>query len=594
LSGFVLRRAVVAAVLLAAFGVPGPAYAASPGIEGTITNADTGAPVEGAFVSAFDLNGGYSGDASTDAAGHYDLYFLSPGSYRIRVLANEYTEQWAFGKPDQSTADPVVAPGTASLALQPLRYGAIAGRFVTDLGAPVANAGVEVYDLSQNQRDQVTTDADGAFRFQRLLVGPYKLHFLNPNGVQQWAYQKAEFFEADEIAVTADTETTVTEVALPTGGLEVTVTDQLTGAPVAGAFVLVSANGGPQYFFGATDATGRALFPALPAGIYRLSVSGPDGYLSGSADDVVVHAGETTRVAVPLTPAATIVIKVKDQHENPVAGACVYVIEGKPILGPNNTCSDSTGTVRLGNYPAGRWRLFVRFFDGPFGSQWVGEEGGTGDPDRATRITTTPGKTTTVRVRADRAGSISGVVTDAATGAAVVGLCTTVVSADAQSFEAPYGSHCTSGEGRYTINNLGPYAWKVEFPDYTGAHAWQWSGGAADRLAATPVRVRTGGTTRMDAALPAAGKVTGKIVNATIPWYYTTVVALNALTGEPAGPYASRTSDFGYTLSGLATQDIRIWYAGGPGGLVEYPSPVPVVAGQTVTGVDLVVPPGGT
>lgn len=50
---------------------------------------------------------------------------------------------------------------------------------------------------------------------------------------------------------------------------------------------------------------------------------------------------------------------------------------------------------------------------------------------------------------------------------------------------------CADELGRYTLRGLGPYAWPVEFTDFSGAHAWQWPGGASNRHEAERVRPGT-------------------------------------------------------------------------------------------------------
>ncbi|MBB4677424.1 hypothetical protein [Crossiella cryophila] len=75
------------------------------------------------------------------------------------------------------------------------------------------------------------------------------------------------------------------------------------------------------------------------------------------------------------------------------------------------------------------------------------------------------------------------------------GLCTSVRPALAGDHR-PWGVRGTNAEGRYTISFLGPYGWRVQFPDMKGDYAWQWSGAAPDRFGATQVRATASETTR--------------------------------------------------------------------------------------------------
>ncbi|WP_436497601.1 carboxypeptidase regulatory-like domain-containing protein [Actinokineospora sp. HUAS TT18] len=570
-------------------GLATPASAQSTGIVGTITNAETGAPVGGAWVEAYDSSGYSTGGVNAEEDGTYDLYWLEPGeAYRLHVYAYDHIAQWAFGKDSLGTADPVTAPGTASIALAPVKYGTVVGGFKTSAGAPIANATVELHEGYQNFRRSAVTDAAGAFRMTRVVPGTYTLKFIQPSGLSQWAYGQVNFADASQITV-GDGETAVWETALPTGNLDITVTDAKTSAPLAGA--CVSTRGGPQFVFACTGADGRAAFRTISVGTYSFSISPPAGYLYGGVDDVVVRADATTSAATTLTPEAKLEFTMRDAATAaPVAGACVVLVneEGRGVVHDHTNCADSQGVVRVGGYPAGRFRAFVKTTDGVHGAQWVGAHGGTGNVDKATWIEAVAGATASVPVRLDGAGAISGTVTAQADGRPVSDICATVTPAAAWRTQW-FTPACTYTEGRYTISGLGPYDWRVQFPDYSGKYAWTWSGGAADRLEAAEIAVRVGETATVDAALPAAGRVTGKLIGATRPAPYITVLAVDPRTGDYASPNGFARADGTYEVSGIGTRKVKLLYIASMSGTPAYSDTIKVNAGQTVT-VDLPVP----
>lgn len=239
--------------------------------------------------------------------------------------------------------------------------------------------------------------------------------------------------------------------------------------------------------------------------------------------------------------------------------------------------------IQVDYYWPGRYRLFAHTTDGVHGSQWVGAGGGTGDLEQAAWFQLASHQTTDVPVRLDLAGSISGVVTASQDGTPVAGLCPSVTPAATYSF-TPINTQCTGSDGRYTISNLGPYDWRVQFPDHSGAYAWEWSGDAADRFAAQGIAVLPGQAATADASLSPAGKLTGHVTGADLPLRFVYVIATNARTGDWAAPAAVIRTGAEYTLSGLATQQVRLECRGkgGPEGPRHHPDPVDVTAGGTV------------
>jgi hypothetical protein len=143
----------------------------------------------------------------------------------------------------------------------------------------------------------------------------------------------------------------------------------------------------------------------------------------------------------------------------------------------------------------------------------------------------------------DGAGKLSGVVTDKTTGEPVPFVCV------APGPVSGYWSHigdcpggATDAQGRYTIGNLGPYAWPILFaaPDsenHGSLYAWQWSGGVTSRKQAAPAKVTTGGTTTLNAKLSHGTLLKGRVIGGPatqVPLEYM-VSAIDPQTGDPTG-----------------------------------------------------------
>ena len=62
-------------------------------ISGRIVNSVNGQPIAGAIVEYASLTGIFNGRSSSDTAGFYYLPLLSPGMYRVRIVAAGFQSQ---------------------------------------------------------------------------------------------------------------------------------------------------------------------------------------------------------------------------------------------------------------------------------------------------------------------------------------------------------------------------------------------------------------------------------------------------------------------------------------------------------------------
>lgn len=274
---------------------------------------------------------------------------------------------------------------------------------------------------------------------------------------------------------------------------------------------------------------------------------------------------------------------------DPVDGACVTLADPvRTDVGWSGRCGSR---VELRNLFADEeFRLFVAPYDGVHGAQWVSTTGaGTGDPAAARVFRPAAGEHVQVTVKLDGGGTVTGVIKDAATGAGVGSVCPTPTGPSL--FYGPgTNSYCTHDDGQYSITMLGPYEWKLAFPAYGGKHAWAWSGDAPNRATATPVRVVAGQTTTLDVALAATGTISGTV---TVPagqcLTCVTIQAVDASTGDFAGVSPWIRAGGTFTMTGLNSQDIQLYYSVGDR-LVAYPTQLRTRAGAAVTDVAITVP----
>ena len=235
-------------------------------VVGVITDADTGAPIEGAFVSLTPLNppagtGPIPGISiiitqatTTDANGAYELLDVGAGDYDVEVDAFNYV--------GNSTSVTVMdgVTSTADVALDPLANGDVTG-VVTDAmtGDPIEGAFVVLLgDPSGGFLSFftgiafTTTDATGAYSF------------LNtPTGTREIQISAFGYEDINSTVDVTDGNTTVADFSLDALGFG-TVTGTVTdagGQPVANAWVIIGGGG-----FARTDAAGSYTIDMVESG----------------------------------------------------------------------------------------------------------------------------------------------------------------------------------------------------------------------------------------------------------------------------------------------------------------------------------------
>ena len=270
-------------------------------VVGTITDAASGNPIAGAWALAI---GGepYGPERLVVAAGDgtYTLSSMAAGDHNIGWIdpTGAHATRFAPDSMDVPSSTPVVvAPGAATGADGALPSqtaapgGATLTGTVTDSATGDALAGVHVFALQAADytmaRGAITNGA-GEYSLD-VAPGDYDLAFVDSAGAHSM-----EWFEDQPLDGLAD----ATAVSVPgtadadldplTGAIGGTVTDEGSGDPVAGAWVLAIGRNGPTG--GAiTAADGTYALAGLPVGDYRLAfIDGTGGHRHEYWDD---HAG---------------------------------------------------------------------------------------------------------------------------------------------------------------------------------------------------------------------------------------------------------------------------------------------------------------
>ncbi len=268
-------------------------------ISGTVTDASTAEPIEGASVCASGV-GEYGHCVSTGAGGEYTISSLPTGSFNVtfspgyacgpeECASQNYVRQYYDGKSSFGEADPVsVTAGSthSGIDAEMERGGKISGH-VTDaitaepLGSvqvcasPTAGEETEICD---------ETNIAGAYTVQGLPAGSYRVRFspsYSSNLLSQYYDGRSSIGEADPVSVTAGSTHEEVDAALEHGGqIKGHVTVAPSGESLQGIEVCAFNSGaeGPTRCT-STNYGGNYVLQGLPTGSYQVEF-GP-GYVCG-------------------------------------------------------------------------------------------------------------------------------------------------------------------------------------------------------------------------------------------------------------------------------------------------------------------------
>jgi hypothetical protein len=297
----------------------------------------------------------YSMLSSKPARDYFSTRTSADGQFRIvNFPANATAHLWvsAPGKVlrlpkrelDYITHEMPYRAGQQDIKLVVEPAGHIHGKVVAqDTGQPLAGARLTLIPadrsgpLSAVRRDQVESDAEGAFNISDVPAGSYRVRaFFGTNALPEWV--------ADTVQLEINAGQTVRDLTISAtkgGLLEVAVLGKDDRKPCPGVNVSAFAE---KYQAGSKSGSNGIALLRLPAGEYQLSA-----YKEGSRVQnisVNVMAGLTNRVEIELTPTPKITGTVRDPDGKPVAGLSVSVFGG---FGPSSgeVKTDTNGHYEL-------------------------------------------------------------------------------------------------------------------------------------------------------------------------------------------------------------------------------------------------------
>jgi uncharacterized repeat protein (TIGR02543 family) len=560
-------------------------------ISGMVYESDGETPFQN-YVSVWVFNeyGRYSGYTSiyTEDEGAYAITELSTDKYYVRTetygfYGNEYYDDVTDWR-DATLVAVIDGQETSGINFtlgSSEGTGAISGQVLGADGIPLSDCYITAYDKYYFPVSSGFTDANGLYVVSFLPSGGYKLYvdyWGSENYVGEW-YDDAQSFEtATVVTVTApDTTEDINFILDYAGAIEGRVFDE-TGQPVGLYDCQITACDSEENWISvaSTDENGNFAFSRLKTGVYRLSYYyyGQENYLDGwydgandfeNATPVAVMAPDTTKdVHIVLKAGGAIQGRVFDATGEPVG---VYGCEIAAYDSKKNWISyasaDENGNFVILKLKTGVYRLHHTYWgEGNFMNGWYD---GADDFESATLIAVTaPDTTKDVHITLQAGGAISGTVVDY-NGQPLAFSCCVNAYDEHQNYVGTGGD--VGENGNYTIQRLPTGRYKI-YAQYWGhtptvgeEPASEWYDGEYEFEDAAFVGVTAPDTTEnVDFTLKRGGYIQGRVYGpeGELLSYSGYVEAYN-LRKEPVGG-SSVLNDGQYFITGLATQDYKLWF----------------------------------
>lgn len=543
-------------------------------ITGTVTDANTGLPIQGVVVHLYESGGEYFGYESTDSAGAYEFTVgAGAGTYYAHTYNwDGYVNQLYDGIPcvwigdcyDVTNGSAIVVPAgqTTSGVDFALELGGRVAGTVTDAvsGLPLAGFSVGVYDASGRFIWSAGTGSDGTYELDGYLgTGTYFVRTQNSSGYLNELYDGSpcwtgasgcDVTQGTGVAVTAGETTGDIDFALVAGGrISGAVTDAETGLPISGYRVEFWDVSGERVGSDYTDATGEYVSPAgLPTGTYKVltddlndpglgyidelyaDIPCPDcGYLEELAKGVgvPVTVGETTNgIDFALEPGGYLAGKItEDGTGDPIfnVGLAIYDAVGNYIsLGWTYDYYSDGSYTSYDALPAGDYYVRTFNWEGYVNELFDDQPCLSCDVTAGTPVAVSVGNTTTgVDFELTPGGRIGGTVTESAGGLPIAGARVEVVDA----FGLPVSWGESGADGSYLTQQgllAGTYYAKASSEQGHVTELFsEIDCAACDPTSGEPIQVILGSTVGgVDFSLADGSQILGALVSTT--------------TGEPA------------------------------------------------------------
>jgi hypothetical protein len=278
-----------------------------------------------------------------DFEGKYEILDLGPGDWVVTADLR--------GGAREARGRASVEPGAEEVRLD-LEFGrslTLTGHVLYG-GEPLPGAVVTLRGLDVSAERQGTADWEGAFRFEDVKPGGYRLQVIS---------QRELLNHSEDLRIDADRDVLVEIAAVRVSG---TVVDSGSQEPIESAVIALRRLAGAEAAFLVaigTDGEGYFALPVVTEGLYRMTVT-RDGYSPYEREVEVNAAANLQEMKIPLDPAAGLDLDVRlaSGGRPPHVSAAVLDGTGRQILFEVRAV-DPSGRVRFPTVPAGSWEVLV-------------------------------------------------------------------------------------------------------------------------------------------------------------------------------------------------------------------------------------------
>lgn len=522
-------------------------------ISGIVTDSSTGNGIAGLFVVALDAStGNWVASSTTDVTGKYLLAPLKEGTYVVKFdgggfSQSGYISQWYNGKNSMETAAKVAviaSRSTTGINAALVKGGSISGKVTESLaGANIYSVYVSAFDSRTGSWVNSTfTDSSGIYTISGLPTGDYNIHFseYGQGYLDKWFNNKTDMTCSDTVHITQpEIKTGIDAVMVKGGSVSGTVTDHDTGEGLGYVVVYMQDTDSHRAYSTSTNPDGSYSLKGLQHGVYnvhfhRMGYTSLWYSLPTDADKpskiTITPSLDLTGINAAMIKGLNITGRVTEKSSGEaLEGVSVSAFEQSGTSEGNYAYTDSTGEYTLSGLKTGTYA--ITFNKDGYIKEWYSSSRNRAE---ATPVAVTIVDTTGIDASLEKGGSISGTVTDSATGR---GLRFAQVAA----YDALTGMSAdittTNSLGTYTLNGLPSGTYNVRFDgrwSYIGGYIGSWYKDARTRMNATPLAVSAPNElTGIDATLVKGGSISGVIhLNSCPSPEMVQVKAHDPITGE--------------------------------------------------------------